>query len=503
MSKLGFVIIEGWTEALKWCVKNKPTAVEFMLTGTVDKGRIALVRELIQASPKTLLVIRAYPDDHDHPDFQDRMLKWSEPLRKVSNRVVAHSVNEPVVFNANDAKRLNDYEIGFIERMTAEGLIPMCFCLSESHLVGPTLDKDGNFVDWGNLPLWEHMASGVRKLAETGGFLGFNEYDWPNWNSSRDKGLKWRLGHWELNLDWIARFVPRLPQVGIGEGVLDGKIWTSRLPRDDPRYDKPWGWRKIKSPQDHLADIAAIEKESYNQADIAFNLLFAWAPGHRDWDAYDVSIIADILANHLLANPPIYWEPKEESMEIPAWLNDVRETLPKHSTKRYSRRSLDSIDTIVVHHTATTSATPEGIARWHVEKNGWPGAGYHLYIRKSGKAYLMNGLDVVSSHCYNHNEHTLGLAFEGDFTKESATGDQIDVGRKAVAWLEAQVGKSLNVKDHKSMPDNQTACPGEFPVVSLSAQTRPSELEILLKKYDDLRQVAIAARNTLDAALED
>ena len=337
MSKLGIAMIEWQTEGVLWAIENKPTAVEFMMVRPLDTrpmeeirpgvkvSQVDLVRMLAEASPKTLLIIRAYPDDYGHPDFQDRMLSWSEPFREVSDRVVAHSVNEPVIFNADNAKGLNDYEIGFIERMTKEGLIPMCFCLSESHLGGPTIERiqngfeTGKVVDWGNLPLWQYMKDGVRLLGEKGGFLGFNEYDWPDWNSSRAWGHKWRLGHWELNLEFIRKYVAPeyIPRVGIGEGVLDGKIWTPRLPHDDPRYDKPWGYRKIKDSEGYLLDIDGIHRDSYSKPEVAFNLLFAWAPQHPHWDPYDVSAMKEPLAEHLRQNPPIYWEDQQEPMEQP------------------------------------------------------------------------------------------------------------------------------------------------------------------------------------------
>lgn len=354
MSKLGIIIIEDFAGALKWAIQNKPTAVEFMLTRPLDTrpmeeirpgvkvSQVDLVGMLAEASPKTLLIIRAYPDDYDHGDFQERMLAWSAPFREVSDRVVAHSINEPVIFNTKDAKKLNEYEIGFIENMVSHGLIPMCFCLSESHLAGPTIKKDaqgketGEILNWGNLPLWAYMSKGIVKLAEADGFLGLNEYDWPDWNSSRNWGHNWRLGHWELNLEFIRKYVaPQyIPKVGVGESVLDGKIMTSRLPDSDPRHNRPWGYLKKKTPGRHLADIMSIEGEGYADRRVAFFLLFAWAPGHHDWKSYDVSVMGHQLADYLKVNAPIYWEPKEENvaddviraLDVSEWGGDIEES---------------------------------------------------------------------------------------------------------------------------------------------------------------------------------
>lgn len=311
-SKLGICMIEHQTQAMLWAIENKPTAMEFMMVRPLDTrpmeqipggpkvSQVELMQMLAMASPKTLLIIRAYPDDYDHPDFQDRMIEWSKPFRKVSDRVVAHSINEPQVFNAEEAKRLNDYELGFIERMTKEGLIPMCFCLSESHLAR------------GNMGLWQYMTKGVALLAEADGFLGFNEYDYPVWDRSRDEGYKWRLGHWEHNLAELQKWLgaKKIPQVGIGEGIFDGGV--------SPYGLKHTGWQKVHDARSHLANIKAIVADSYHDPRLALHLLFAWAPRHHDWDNFDVSLMKDLLAQHLRENPPIYWE-KEGQMGV--WEN--------------------------------------------------------------------------------------------------------------------------------------------------------------------------------------
>jgi len=499
-SKLGIIAIEWQSDAIGWAIQNKPTAFEFMMTQPLDSrpmydvgtggkvSQIEAVKILAENSPKTLLIIRAYPDDYDHSDFQDRMLKWSEPFRAVSDRVVAHSVNEPTIFNPDDAKRLNEYEVGFIRRMAAEGLLPMCFCLSESHLVGPTLNDNGTIKDWGNLPLWWYMKDGMALLAEKHGFWGLNEYDWSSWCASRDRGRKWRLGHWEVNLDVLQRHLApsQIPLIGIGEGILDGKIWTSRLPQSDHRYNKPWGWQYAKSSPQYLADIKGIYAESYQNPRIAFHLMFAWAPNHRDWGTYDVSRMKDLLAQYLQENLPIYWEPNGGiDMALPEWIIDLRDTLKKHPTKKYATRLLSQIDTIVIHHTATTFAAPETIANWHVDSYDWPGAGYHVYIRKNGKIYLMNSLETESYHTFGHNNHTLALTFEGDFTKDSVIEAQVELGKKVVEWIEKCLG-TLSIRGHKDMPGQSTACPGYFPVQKLKEGELPptSNWEAL---YKDLR----------------
>lgn len=168
-------------------------------------------------------------------------------------------------------------------------------------------------------------------------------------------------------------------------------------------------------------------------------------------------------------------------MEAPEWLIDITGSVERHPILKYVARELSGVDTIVVHHTATLQATPEGIARYHVRTRGWPGPAYHIYIRKDGSAYLMNSLEAASYHCHNHNNHTIGLAFEGDFTKEQPTEAQILKGYMTAVWLDDELGKALPIKRHRDMPDNQTACPGDFPIEDLGGEPESDPIQEALQ----------------------
>jgi len=111
----------------------------------------------------------------------------------------------------------------------------------------------------------------------------------------------------------------------------------------------------------------------------------------------------------------------------------------------------------------------------------------------------MNDLEAASYQCYKHNGHTLGVGFEGDFTKESHTEDQIRVGRLAVEWLCSLLGADLPVKGHGKMPDQSTACPGKFPVHELTDEELEPDLEAEIKR---LRNVITTIRNTANAGLD-
>lgn len=82
----------------------------------------------------------------------------------------------------------------------------------------------------------------------------------------------------------------------------------------------------------------------------------------------------------------------------------------------FLERSLTGIDTILVHHAASSpQATPADVARWHVEENGWPGPGYHLIIDYAGTAYKVNLDKWACYHAYRDNWTAIGICLTGDF----------------------------------------------------------------------------------------
>lgn len=79
---------------------------------------------------------------------------------------------------------------------------------------------------------------------------------------------------------------------------------------------------------------------------------------------------------------------------------DVRETLPRHATKKYKRRALSAIDMIVVH-CSDADWTLEQLADYdikpnHISKTGCPAVTYHDVIMKDGHLY----------HCLDYTERS-------------------------------------------------------------------------------------------------
>jgi len=97
---------------------------------------------------------------------------------------------------------------------------------------------------------------------------------------------------------------------------------------------------------------------------------------------------------------------------------NIVDSLAKHASKKYGRRSLDRIRSCVVHHSGNTSGSPESFARYHVNTHGWPGIGYHFVIDKDATIYLTQYLDTNSYHTSGNNTAAFGICVIGNYEIE-------------------------------------------------------------------------------------
>jgi len=146
--------------------------------------------------------------------------------------------------------------------------------------------------------------------------------------------------------------------------------------------------------------------------------------------------------------------------ELPP-LDDIIGELAKHPERVYGTRALSDIGQIVIHHVGVDAVVPpENTARYHVRK-GWPGIGYHFYVRSDGRAYQTQALETVSYHCGGTcNVCSIGICLEGSFMAGRVPTDaQLGVTRAVVGWLLAELELEASaVKGHQEV--GPTACPG-------------------------------------------
>ncbi len=106
--------------------------------------------------------------------------------------------------------------------------------------------------------------------------------------------------------------------------------------------------------------------------------------------------------------------------------------LPTHPSLRYPSRPTAGVYRLALHHTATPAwATPEQIARFHVEARGWPGIAYPFLVDQQATIFKCWPLSTLS-YCVGHgNTPTLCVCMIGNFHDlprlgEPATGDFFD-----------------------------------------------------------------------------
>ena len=140
---------------------------------------------------------------------------------------------------------------------------------------------------------------------------------------------------------------------------------------------------------------------------------------------------------------------------------DERDTLTKHTTKKFPTRSISKITTLIVHHSLTKSGTAKAFSNYHVETNGWPGIGYHFVIEKDGDIVWCNSLETKSYHVGNSNGFCVGICLVGDFRSEEPTEEQMkSLFKLSKALMEDLDITSEFVKGHSEMDGYAwKACP--------------------------------------------
>lgn len=127
--------------------------------------------------------------------------------------------------------------------------------------------------------------------------------------------------------------------------------------------------------------------------------------------------------------------------------------------KPLSKRS--ATDLLILHHSGTTTCTPDGVHSSHVG-NGWAGIGYHYLVRKDGTIYRGRPEDTVGAHAYGANSHSIGVCFEGNYEVEpTMPAAQLAAGQALVADIKRRWGIT-KVIGHKDVAGSTTDCPGKY-----------------------------------------
>ncbi|MPY20053.1 N-acetylmuramoyl-L-alanine amidase [Paenibacillus glucanolyticus] len=139
---------------------------------------------------------------------------------------------------------------------------------------------------------------------------------------------------------------------------------------------------------------------------------------------------------------------------------DLRGKLRTHKTKRYKTRKLSDIRSFSLHHSLTTSGSPEAFANFHIDTNGWPGIAYTYVIQRDGTLYMCWDPTVVTYHVGNSNKHALGICLIGDFRTQKPTPEQYQSAIELIRELQPQMPSAQQIKGHSEYPGySWKACP--------------------------------------------
>lgn len=114
-------------------------------------------------------------------------------------------------------------------------------------------------------------------------------------------------------------------------------------------------------------------------------------------------------------------------------------------------------DLIVLHHRGG-NGDAYSIHNLHLQ-NGWSGIGYHFYIRKDGSIYQGRPIECTGAHAQGHNNHSIGICFEGNFDVEGMTKAQIESGRDLIEFIRYRYSAVLPLAKHSDLC--ATSCPGK------------------------------------------
>lgn len=118
------------------------------------------------------------------------------------------------------------------------------------------------------------------------------------------------------------------------------------------------------------------------------------------------------------------------------------------------------VDKLVQHHMAHKTWDIKDVHNYHKNGNGWAGIGYNFWIDFKGNIYQGRGFNV-GAHVGGHNSHTIGIGYQGDFTKQTMPDAQLKAGIALNKWLIDQlpnVSKN-DIIGHKDLAS--TSCPGK------------------------------------------
>lgn len=154
---------------------------------------------------------------------------------------------------------------------------------------------------------------------------------------------------------------------------------------------------------------------------------------------------------------------------------------------RFTPKTRNFTEYIILHHAAAKTARPEDIHAWHLQRDGgtWAGIGYNFYVRKSGEIHEGRKIDQSGAHTTGYNSVSVGICFEGDYSTETVMPvAQLEAGKALLRYLH-YIYPDAKIICHRDV--NNTACPGTFfPLGELLCFNEPEKGSDEMKRYKNV-----------------
>jgi N-acetylmuramoyl-L-alanine amidase len=389
-----------------------------------------------------------------HAQTHARTMTWLAARGIDPQRSRFEGLNEPMFWSSEKPELVARYELARLreaKRLGVPGLV----------LFNCGVGWPGNGGVKDAPPDYSFMQPVVREMRSTDA-LGFHEY--------------WALNGPKENWKWWAG---RIQQCTLQAPILITECGI------DTGVTGRWygGWGDLPGTWDEKArryvdELLWYAEQCLKDGRVQAIFPFTYDIGSREWEKFDVRnqvFLGELYrrpANAVIPPPvtpgapgdPAKPKPPTQPAEDSAWeavkaqATDLRGKLKTNGS--YAKRSLTAIKRIVVHHsTGQPSVTWEGIARYHVDHNKWPGIGYHFGIRQDGSVAYLGDASDVRWHAGDANGDSIGVCFAGTFTTTEPSPASVAAFGQLRTALERALGRKLQIVGHRDV--GETVCPGD------------------------------------------
>ena len=144
-------------------------------------------------------------------------------------------------------------------------------------------------------------------------------------------------------------------------------------------------------------------------------------------------------------------------------VDDLRQTLPRHASKVYARRTLRQVKGLCVHNSGPPAHKDHAsafLADYHVNDNDWPAIAYNFVVHWDGAIdYTLDWQECGWHAGGQNNIDYLAICLTGWWDGRTPSEAQLTATRELVAALQHAFGTWFPVVGHKQI--YASACPGD------------------------------------------